>query len=389
MTANVRRELPVVALLPYKQNNPCFALPLFSHPESGSNFFIQEVDEVHGVIGGFKVLDEFDSSDVTSIVGPLAQVGQGLVQAFITEDGISHVGTISELEPTLRAFVNRCPNQIGTVLQVIELIGTEADKKMARAKMRTRVIEKAGASSARAFYEGSALRTALWNCLVTLADDESTARRMLRVRAKLDATITPNGLLDFDLSALDPQDLMKINRDDLTQALLRQFETIPGQSPESWALFEIKQADSSAAEQVSQLLWMVAQTGRQEERFAILANSVLENRSIGMAALMQYGSDRGQTAAWAIRELRGKLEGVRESLERDELVVADLVHRLFTRHYPQQRGYLLYVLAKHLAKWPNVNGSIRRTLDSTRSVYVHDFRREIGLLLDGGKGATR
>lgn len=377
------RELPVVGYMPYQQEYPCFALPLLAHPKNDSVKAIQEIDEISEAISGFKVLEDV-APNASSANGPLVKVGERPVHCFITEIGEPHIGTLHTLEQTLKAFTVRCPAHTAVILQILELIGTEPQKKIFRAKMRAEISGAAGDRAAYAFYERSTLRAAFWHQLLVSAPDPEAARRILKVRPQLDASIDANGNIGFDLTALDPNDRARIDQQKLTASLIAEFAPSSDhvKTNEQFDL-DLKPEILTQDGQISELLGRIRATGRQEERIAILADAILQNRDVGISALIQYQGDRAKVANWAVQEMRGLLSSVPSQSQQhhDEMYVAELVPRLFTHHYPLSRGQLLFYLAKHLGKWPLVNQALRRSLDRSNSIFVDNYRDQIDNLL--------
>lgn len=379
------RELPVIECIPYQRSYPCFALPLLACPESTSVRAVQEIDEVGEIISGFSLLDDYAAGDAISVSGPLAKIGERLIYCFITEDGGVHAGNVFSLESVLKAFINRCPDQTSVVLQILEIIGTDREKKILRARMRSEIMRTAGDRAARAFYERSTLRAALWQHLLASAPNAEAARRILRARPRLGASVDSTGNITLDLGELDARDRAWINQEQLMSSLMAEFDVAPGSAyGGELPHFDIKATNLIQAGEVSELMRRVKSTGRQEERIAMLADYVLQNREIGISILIQYGKDRANFANWAITELRTKLSNNNSSVLKaaDEAVVANLVPRLFTKHYSLSRGELLFYLAKHLAKWPLINKALRRRLAKSRSLFVGNFRTRIDEILE-------
>jgi hypothetical protein len=391
MTSAYLKRLKVIGCLPLQEGKSGFAVPLFAHPTEPSLRLIQEIDELRDIIEGFRIV-ESDVSGEIAISGPEADVGGDILYGFLTGDGNVHVGTLAELSPLLKGHVTSNPTQIAVVLQIQELIGATHEKKSARFKMRQLVLKQSGTSAARAFYEGSVLRTALWQNLLTLAPNEGVARRVLAARGAVSAAINFDGTINLDLSALDVHDRALFSEKQIINLLMAEIVT----TEDSAELLDAGKAESrdvKVAADVAQLLRKIKTTGRQEERLAILIDAILRDRETGIRALLHY-KDRAKFATWALHELRNKLStsGYNENKvffdsaqsPTDELLIAEIIPRLFTHYYPLSRGNLLYFLAKHLAKWPMVNTAISNTLKRTQSVFAHSRGKEIEQILAEG-----
>jgi len=158
--------------------------------------------------------------------------------------------------------------------------------------------------------------------------------------------------------------------------MLLEFEPQPTEVPKPAKVDEGDVHDALEVQRkVEDFLGVIRRTGRQEERIALLMSAILNDPTVGKTALLQYKSDRAKTAAWALKEFRKAFIDTKWSS--DEQVMAMLVPKLFTQHWPMTRGDLLFFLAKHLGKWPQLNQSIRRSLSKTHSIFVDSHRREI------------
>ena len=247
--------------------------------------------------------------------------------------------------------------------------------------MQKRLLETQGPAAARSFYEGSVLRSVLWNCLLSLATSKEMCDRILRARARLSANVN-DGQVAVDLAALSDEDRAAIDKSKLVAAILREFDPHPQSIAPSSSSVEGEDHDAIKVQRsVDSLLTVIRQTGRQEERIAFLMAAVLADPPVGKSALLQLQSDRAKTADWAIKELRKTF--IDTKWPSDEQVIAALVPKLFTRQWPMRRGDLLFFLAKHLWKWPIVNAAISETLQKSHSMYVDFSRREIEDILAG------
>ncbi len=162
------------------------------------------------------------------------------------------------------------------------------------------------------------------------------------------------------------------------QSCLQSFLPPLGDQSNLFSHLDIKPENILQNGQVTELLKIINRTGRQEERIAILVDAILRDRETGMLALVQYKEDRAKFATWALHELRSSLLfNQNRSTFFDEEIIANLIPRFFTQSFPLSRGELLLYLARHLAKWPRINRSIRRSLEKTRSMFVDFFRKQI------------
>jgi hypothetical protein len=393
-------ELAVVGCWPFEQNKSGFALPLFAHPDNFAMKLVQDIDQISGKVSGFRVLEDADLALVAVSNVAQSAVGEDIIYAFLNDDGNAYAGTSLQLADLLRKFAKRNPTRQSTNLQIIELIGTNHEKKVARVNMRQTIVQQAGANAAASFY-GGALRSILWSVLVGGAQNEEIAKRILKVRSQLNASIE-NGVLIFDLNAISSEDRATIDENDLEAKILAEFELMPTNGLPHRGTVESESHDVEAVQKkVAELLKRIKRSGRQEERIAILMDAIIADRSIGLTALLQYGQDRAKFANWTLDQLRGRFfqtppkDNHLELFQTDNQIefeiessIALLVPRLFTQHYPLSRGELLYYLAKHLAKWPRVNVAIKRSLDRTASMFVDYWRPLIDELLSAHNGSN-
>lgn len=385
VTSSRLDRLKVIQCLPFQQGRSGFALPLFAHPTDPNVRLVQEVDEYRNIIAGFKILDDdLAFSAVSIFFGPTARIGGSIIHVFITDDRKAHAGSIVELKSVLMNYVNSHSERIAVILQIQELIGTSYEKKNARSSMRDLVLRYSGTKSAQIFYEGSTLRTALWQHLLARAPNDTTAKRILAVRPRLSAEVDSDGTIRLDLTALGA-DRVLFDEQQIVAGLAAEFDTTVDGVGLSHGPVQIIE-NTPPSEAIDTILQAIKNTGRQEERIAILVEGILRDRDTGIKALRGYHQDRGKFAQWALHELRRRFSGQAPDNSQDELLIANLIPRFFTQQYPLARGSLLYYLAKHLAKWPHINHAIRHCLDRTASMAVDSWRPEIEELLRGTSG---
>lgn len=375
------RDFFAVGCLPFQGDYVGFALPILRSPRNPKVNFVQEVDEYTGNIMRFLEIEEVSEKFVFSSSELIVNIGDEQVLAFVTEDGLCHIGAAAVISPILRSFVSRFPGRHSIVLQVAELIGDQQEKKRARVVMREEVAKAAGTRSARAYYEGSALRSAVWTNLLAAAPSAEVARRILSVRARLGASVNANGDLLLHLEVLDPSDRALIDEEELKRTILTEFAVIDEESgshsPPS------VNANNVQTGRVGELLNKIRHAPRQEERIAILIDGILENQAVGTSALLQYGKDRAKFANRALEKIREYLSASDLYDNRMELSAAKLVSELYGMQFPANRGSFLLHFAKYLAKWPDINHELRIRLDRTHSIFVEYLRPTIEEYLSG------
>ena len=364
----------IVGCQPFGREQVGFALPIFSHSTGPIIPFVQVNDEITGRITEFLSLDDA-KPQIIPVAGHSVAVGDEKIYAFMASLEEIRVGTLDALRTALEQFAEANASRAGLVLQIRELIGSHEEKKIARIRMQTLLLEEQGKIAAQSFYEGSVLRAVLWECLVSIALNREMARRILSVRSRLRAQVTANGSIALDLSALSPDDQAAIDQEALIERMLLEFEPEPAKTIRARNSYRNDFRHESKA-----LLDQIGRTRRQEERVSILMSAILDNPLVGKAALLEYGKDKGKFADWTLKELRKIF--VDTNWPSDERIIASLIPRLFTKQYPLTRGDLLFYLAKHLAKWPLINLSIKKTLDRTKSMFVDFRRRDVEDALD-------
>ena len=134
--------------------------------------------------------------------------------------------------------------------------------------------------------------------------------------------------------------------------------------------------------QISDAVSRVKRAVRQEERVALLIDQILENREVGLCALVQYSGERAKFAQHASALIRQSFDLREKNPSNDNLIAASLVQRLFTDVFPYNAGVLLFYLAKHLGKYPQVSAAIRKSLARTGSMFVEKWRDDIEKELD-------
>ncbi len=157
--------MPILSCLPYQHAMPSFALPLLGDVNSGSVRFVQEIDETTGCVEQFRILENADHlAPLLELKFPFsaARIGYPPIYVFLDQALQIHIGTLSAIESILRAFLVSNSKHAALKLQISELIGSDQEKRRFRAQIRGLVAKTSGSNAARAFYEGSVLRAALW-----------------------------------------------------------------------------------------------------------------------------------------------------------------------------------------------------------------------------------
>ncbi|SFP17434.1 hypothetical protein SAMN03159463_03758 [Mesorhizobium sp. NFR06] len=368
-------EFFAVGCIPFQGDRTGFALPILRTVRNPQSNFVQEIDELTGKIARFLELGDIAEKIILSSSDLAVKAGDEQVLAFVTEDGLCHIGTAGAISPILRSFVVRFPERHSVALQIAELIGDAHEKKRARVAMREQVAKATGARSARAYYEGSALRSAVWANLLAAAPSGEVARRILGARARIGASVNADGGLQLHLEALAQSDRALIDEERLKRAILAEFAIVSGETGDRGP--SSIDGDRIQTGRVTELLTRVRHAPRQEERIAILISGILDNKSVGTSALLQYGRDRAKFANRALEKVREYLVQTNIPSKKLGLPAAKLVSDLYEMQYPANRGSFLMYFAKHLSKWPEINREIETRLFRTRSIFVEYLRPTI------------
>jgi hypothetical protein len=349
-----------------------FALPIFRHPTDPLQLSVQDVDELSGRISGFRALEH---SNLQLLQAPpaFAAIGEEPLYVFIAYPSAVHAGTLETLKQVLQQFAQANPSRHSIVVQIKELIGTTQEKKNARSNMRKLLLKEQGAAAARSYYEGSVLRSILWE-------------RILDVRGQLSATVGSDGKIALQLSALSNEDRDALDTAKLVAAILAEFEPSPDEVGDLQSFAQ--NHDIDIHERTENLVRQIKNTGRQEERIALLISAILDDPSLGRSVLTTYQKDRAQTAAWALSELRRLF--IDQNWKSNEQVIASMLPQLFKQQWPMTRGDLLVSLARHLGRWPQINEAIYNLFKRSQSYYVAMWSEEIknALARSENDGAT-
>lgn len=340
-----------------------FVLLLLS-VEGQGGWFVQEPDETTDCITSFKKLDGV-LSEAEAVPNPVhVRVGEPQIYAFV-DGAVVHVGTKADLEPTLRAFVQRNPASIAAALQVFQMVGTPAERRNARSRMRNAIERSLGNKAASSFYTSS-LESAFWTKLVSSWRLATNPSRYNSLRSRFKVLLNDEGKMRIEgVEPIDPQERDLLN--EIISELEMEFE-----------IFDLpsKEVLPSASFLALSSLETIKHTARQEERVAMILLEILKDREIGADLLHKY-QPRAAFERYAIAHTMAAFARLPDPFDDRELVVSTLIYDLYSKTFPLNRGHLLEYLAKHLAMYPRVNRTIEAKLKDTKSVYVHRHAREI------------
>lgn len=140
-----------------------------------------------------------------------------------------------------------------------------------------------------------------------------------------------------------------------------------------------------------EVLNQIHHVGRQEERLAILLDLILRNPVEASFLIKIYSKDRAKYANRVLKQIDIEITQNRkhDDLFQEErgrrlnaVQLARIVNEPFSRGMPGNRAALLYYMAKHLARYPDINNYLRNKIAKARSVFITPYRREIVDFLD-------
>lgn len=387
MSTSQSPSMRFIGSVPFEAPGPSFALPIFARDDSSTKKFVQEIDELTGFVKGFREIHT--SPMLLSSQALEIKVGEKPIYAFILENETMCAGDLSALEPQLRAFLARCPDQPAILLQIAELVGSEQEKQSARSRMGNVIAYSNGQDSRRAFFSGSVALTDTWNALLRNATSDDAARRILLQRSKIIVEQRPNSEFHIDLSAIAESDYASANvghdiskitkgiHNDLvpSRPLSDRKEYVLGNPAYEG---QKKLLSEREMQSVSELLQLLNKATWQEARLAILFDSILSDFTVGRAALSMYETERGKFAAsifaaardaFRIADSRGSPEAL--------TIVQELVKLAYRTAYPMSRGKLLSQFAIYLSKYQPINAVIENFLRSTSAMDVEIYRQFI------------
>lgn len=342
-----------------------FMLPLL-RMAGRAGWLVQHADEATDQLISFRSLYS-EPMEPKSLCSPVAvRVGGAQVYVFV-EGATVHVGTKTALEPALRNFVCSNPSSLGTILQVYEMIGSAADKRLARSRMKNVINSRFGEGAAHSFY-ASALDDAFWTKILLAWDLGSNPGRRETLRSQFRVSLSGDGAVHVE----------NVNPDNVHEREMLNF--VIEELESEFEASELSPAPIHLPSLVhdGDVLVKIQAATRQEERVALLLSEILRDRENGSSLLRSYQpSAMFERSAIALtRKAFGGGSGG-GGLYVDELIMADLVSILFSKIYPMNRGHILRYFSKHLGMYPHVNRAIELKLNKTNSMYVQEHRHEI------------
>lgn len=279
-------------------------------------------------------------------------------------------GPLERLENKLRLCAEEFAKEEDIQLQIYELIGTENEKRVARASIQEKVANDLGAGAAR-FFANASLRSELWDLLLEAAPDDFAATRVLSVRSRLDATITRSGGISLDIECVRKESW--VDEDELLRCLLQRFDFL---------IREVDGASSGAPPRDDgDFLFHGIEAARQEERVALLLRALHTDPETAWYVASSY-SPRTQFEQKSMQIIRRHFEpNVFPSMDPSKLAQY-CAFRIFREVYPRNRGRYLLYLARHMGDETEVAAFVKQKASTSNAVDVEAFRDEIFEALD-------
>ena len=382
-------QVCVVAFLKFESfSDAGFALPVFARPSDPKRFFLQRLDELGKQIAAFEAFDETEGLESLPSEGPAARIGTDPIYVFY-EGRKYYAGPLNSLEGYLRDFSARHVRKSEVNLQISELIGTIDEKRKARIQMERFISQQSGRDAAQEFYRRSTLHASLWSHLLAGAPNKQSAAHISASQHLFKATLSAEGKISLDLSALNSAHYALTNIEEIIRCLEMEFQPIGATKDEANPAIDVQSENIDI--HVAQVLKELELAGRQEERIAIIFDELLSNPLVGFAVLQTYKKDRGQFATKILEELLRSSTRVslRDGSHGSWIIVQKAIQKAMSEAYPQGRGPLLYFLAKHLGRHRPIREMILNKLRSSRSIFIQQYYDDIiGFLMENDKSAA-
>jgi hypothetical protein len=115
----------------------------------------------------------------------------------------------------------------------------------------------------------------------------------------------------------------------------------------------------------------------KEERLTMLLDRILQDRSNALQIVENYGVDKSKYANASVYELWKALKKESEHGKIDNVSLVRALRRPLAHQLGDSRANLLYYMAKHLAKYPDIRMYLRKSLARSTSTDLDRYRRKI------------
>lgn len=118
------------------------------------------------------------------------------------------------------------------------------------------------------------------------------------------------------------------------------------------------------------------------ERLAMLIDMILQDRSRGLEIIERYAADVSAYANRSLNELRNALKKETDKSRIDNVSLVRAIRRPLSHQLGDSRASLLYHLAKHLSKYPDIKLYLRKSWAKSSSREFDRYRQQISKLLE-------
>jgi hypothetical protein len=300
------------------------------------------------------------------------RVGGPQFHIFVDGEG-AHVGTLPRLTPILRAFLDQYPQNVGIAFQITGMIGTIEERRTARFRVERAITNRGGEAATRIFSQ-NALESAFLSKIQRAWHLESRPEKLRDLRLHFAITENSQGEIEANVNPLDDAEASAL--DAVLAELHLEFSSAhisaehqPISVPEAHVL----------ADNVRRLL-----PTRQEERVVLLLADLIANPQSATELL------EGNGGGWAGFEIRANAllrRALDDAKQRSafalmthpsniEMLIVDLIRKLWSICHPFNRGHFLYYISLHLGRYRLIRSEITGRLQR-RSIVIEKFRSRI------------
>lgn len=170
------KESPsLVALYPFLDTAPTFALPIF---KLGNELCVQNIRARDDSVDGFKILQAESSHEGVVDIVERGVDSEKRIIAYIDDSGAHHIGTVEDLRDLLCAIARDERVASQTRVQAAELAKLDVEARAALGVAARAIHNRAGPRAARAFAKSSAL-SVVWSEVQTARIDDDVRAYIL------------------------------------------------------------------------------------------------------------------------------------------------------------------------------------------------------------------
>jgi hypothetical protein len=371
-----RREGKIYRLSGYIPYSPSdsqgFAMPLFQQGTE-SCWYTQVSD---GLRAPTAHVVRFDvaSDPVVALTSEVTVREQDRPVFVFIVRGSLVAGHLGDVRDDLERYASQDSSEPAVRLQIAELVGNQSERRRARQEM-TMVIEKlSGGLTAHQFRTVSLGVSTFWQLLLEAASPGDSSDRLTAYRREIARAFR------HELPLLLPVTLWAMIRSWLQSEPEALVAAYRDEMPEE-GLSSVESPLDEGALPIGAALGEIGSYARQEERVAVLYRMVLESPEIGISTLSVY-EDKGIFANRAAGVLRERIGRHELFGAHPEHIIAQLINKLYSMAFPNQRGLLLLFLAHHLGHYSVIRETIAARVNSSGAYAVHMYRKAIDETLE-------